>query len=180
MSRHDPQAVVRFVAGANTVIFSIVNGLLSRPLPFPQPEALVGVWHVAPGFVSFPLNQAAFTYFTYRDEATSFEDIGLWTNSRASVISRGDPEDLPAKIVQCGEPAFARALLGELRRGERFGVALSLRARSLRCAKAVLPKLRSSEGGPLSWFSLLHHRPWSLVVSLQFATEPDARRCETT
>lgn len=88
--------------GANAVIFSIVNGLLLRPLPFPQPETLVGVSHVAPGFVSGPLNQAAFTYFTYRDDATSFEDIGLWMNSRASVVGRGDPEDLPALSVTDG------------------------------------------------------------------------------
>ena len=38
--------------GANALIFSVVNGIILKPLPYPEPAALVGVWHVAPGFLT--------------------------------------------------------------------------------------------------------------------------------
>jgi len=35
--------------GANTVVFGVLEGVLLRPLPYPNPDELVGVWHNAPG-----------------------------------------------------------------------------------------------------------------------------------
>jgi putative ABC transport system permease protein len=85
--------------GANTAIFSVVYAVLLKPLPFDQPERLVGVWHTAPG-MNFPLmNQGPATFLTYREDNRVFEQIGLWDNSSVSVTGRGEPERVEALLV---------------------------------------------------------------------------------
>ena len=88
--------------GANTAIFSVVNGVLLKPLPYPDADRLVGVWHTAPGMNIPLLNQSPATYFTYREEGRVFEDIGLWDNTSVSVTGAGEPERIQALIVSDG------------------------------------------------------------------------------
>src|SRR5579862_2831158 len=64
--------------GANTVVFSVLEGVLLKPLPYPHAEELVGVWHTAPGINIANLNMAPSHYFIYREQGHSFQDIGLY------------------------------------------------------------------------------------------------------
>ena len=86
--------------GANTAIFSVIDSILIRPLPYPQAEALVGVWHTAPGFQSFGENLSCTPsmYFTYREQNRTFQQFGVWMSNGASVTGTGEPE-LPRALV---------------------------------------------------------------------------------
>ena len=106
--------------GANALIFSVVNGIILKPLPYAQPETLVGVWHVAPGVLEGPLNQSAGTYFMYRDSAQSFQSFGLWSDGSATITGQGEPEQVDALTVTDGtldvvgvRPALGRGITAE-------------------------------------------------------------------
>src|SRR5690349_17833588 len=85
--------------GANTAIFSVVEGILLRPLPFNQSDELVAVDHSAPG-VNLPNAGAApFLYFTYRDESKTLQDVGLWNSGTASLTGLAEPEEIASLYV---------------------------------------------------------------------------------
>ncbi|HEY9125557.1 MAG TPA: ABC transporter permease [Acidobacteriaceae bacterium] len=80
--------------GANAVIFSVINGILLKPLPYSHPEELVGVWHDAPGVGLKDANMAAFLYFTYREQSKTLADIGVYDGDAFSVTGMGQPEQV--------------------------------------------------------------------------------------
>jgi len=103
--------------GATTAIFSVVNGVLIQPLPFPNSERLVGVWHLAPGIagITGDINCSPTMYFTYREQNRTFQDFGLWTRGGATITGVGEPEALRSLNVTYGtlqalgvQPAIGR------------------------------------------------------------------------
>ena len=80
--------------GANTVIFSVLEGVLLKPLPYPHSERLIGVWHQAPGINIPNLNMAPSMYFIDREQNTTFQDIGAYTGDSFSVTGIGEPEQV--------------------------------------------------------------------------------------
>jgi len=90
--------------GSTTAVFSVVNGVLIRPLPYPEPDNLVGVWHSAQfqGITSNNVRLSSTMYLTYREHAETFADFGLWRSTRASVTGLGEPEQVPALVVTDG------------------------------------------------------------------------------
>ena len=88
--------------GANTAIFSVINGVLLKPLPYPKPDELVGMWHAAPGINIPELNQSPSNYFTYRDQNRTLVDMGLYNNRSASVTGLAQPEQVQTIEVTDG------------------------------------------------------------------------------
>jgi predicted permease len=106
--------------GAVTAVFSVVEGVLLQPLPFDQPDRLVGVWHKAEGLGIDRLNQSPALYFTYREESQVFEDTGMWRQEQVTVTGRGEPEQVDAIRVTDGtlpvlgvEPLLGRLFTAE-------------------------------------------------------------------
>ncbi|HET6934066.1 MAG TPA: ABC transporter permease [Candidatus Angelobacter sp.] len=88
--------------GANTVVFSVLEGILLKPLPYSASEQLVTVNHAAPGINVKELPSGPSNYFIYRDQNRSFQDIGLITGDSVSVTGLAEPEQVRAQRVTDG------------------------------------------------------------------------------
>jgi putative ABC transport system permease protein len=92
---------------ANITVFSVVNGVLLKPLPYPNPDELVAVWQSAPGAeglaaVSGGLRLSASMYFTYSEQNRAFAHLGAWYVASATVTGTSDPEEVRAAFVSDG------------------------------------------------------------------------------
>jgi putative ABC transport system permease protein len=82
--------------GANTAIFSVVNGVLLKPLPYEQPEQLVNLWEAAPWGPS-TVSPGAFT--DWRDGSSSLEALSLVRGASMNLAGEGEPERLNGLTV---------------------------------------------------------------------------------
>ena len=85
--------------GANTAIFGVVDGVLIKPLSYPNAGELVSIKHVAPGLSVSELRMSATQYFTYRDEGRVFQHIGLYGDGGRTITGVGEPEQARALFV---------------------------------------------------------------------------------
>ena len=92
--------------GANTVVFSVLEGVLLKPLPYPRAEDLVGVWLTAPGIHLKEVDLSPSDYFVFREQGRSFKDIGLYTGDSVSVTGIAEPEQVSALLVTDGTLAL--------------------------------------------------------------------------
>jgi predicted permease len=83
--------------GATTAIFSVVYGVLLKPLPFEDAGALVSVRQHAPHGAG--INQGPATYLTYLENQQAFEGVGIWDTTNVSITGGGDPERVQALLV---------------------------------------------------------------------------------
>lgn len=83
--------------GANTAIFSLVNAVLLRALPFQQPERLVSI-DVAPGAQGLP-GLGAFEYLAWKDQSASFDGLAAHTDNNFNLIGNGEPERISCAQV---------------------------------------------------------------------------------
>jgi predicted permease len=93
--------------GANTAVFSVVDGVLLKPLAYREPERLVSIRNAAPGMggvtAATGLGLSTGMYFTYSEQNRSFENMGVWNSSRVSVTGAGgDPEQVLSIAVGPG------------------------------------------------------------------------------
>jgi predicted permease len=95
--------------GATTAIFSVVEGVLIKPLPYPKSESLVGVWNTAPGLkgaaqpgMGDAVPCSPTMYFTYREESRTFQDFGLYQSAGATVTGLAEPDVVPTLVATYG------------------------------------------------------------------------------
>jgi putative ABC transport system permease protein len=121
-------AVLALGIGANTAIFSILNAVLLRPLPFPEPDRIVRLYHVPPpaafpGMTRFALSPANF--FDWKRDARSFEDMALYRGRSFTLTGGGTPRAIVAGAVGAGffEIVGAQAALGRAFRADEDSAA---------------------------------------------------------
>ncbi|HSE36070.1 MAG TPA: ABC transporter permease, partial [Blastocatellia bacterium] len=128
-------AVISLALGisANTVIFSVVNSILLRSLPFHEPERIALVWGNSPAEGNDRTQVSATDVHDWRQQNTVFEDVTTYSNWSATLIGDGEAERVHG--IQVGDgyfsimkatPLFGRTFLPEEQEeGKDFVIVLS-------------------------------------------------------
>jgi putative ABC transport system permease protein len=89
--------VVALGVGANTAVFSLVDHVLIRPLPFAEPNRLVKLWENVPGYARMELSPA--NYRDWKSMSRSFEKMAAFTSMSHNLAGRDEPERVVGEHV---------------------------------------------------------------------------------
>jgi len=93
--------------GANIAVFSVVNSVLLKPLPYPDAGRLVSLSLNAPGATGLSSFQnglplSASMYFTFSEQNRTFQSLGIWAAHRSNVTGLARPEEVKTVFVTGG------------------------------------------------------------------------------
>jgi predicted permease len=106
--------------GANTAIFSVVNSILLRPLPYPESERLTAVWHTPPqasfpGMTKFSVSPG--NYLDWKEQSRAFEQMAIYQYAGLSLGTGGDPVPVTGAAVSSD---FFSVLRAQVEKGRAF------------------------------------------------------------
>lgn len=106
--------------GATTAIFSVVDAVLIRSLPYKNSERLLLIWHSYPQLNLPQASVCAPCYLEYRDQTSSFEQVAVTSGWPVNITGTGEPERLQGARISFNyfatlgvEPAQGRAFASE-------------------------------------------------------------------
>jgi len=93
--------------GANTAVFTVIDSILLKPLPYPEADQLVAVWMKAPGAAGLldfveGLRLSPSMYLTYAEHNRVFQSIGVWVSGTANVTGIAQPEEVHTTYISDG------------------------------------------------------------------------------
>jgi predicted permease len=93
--------------GANTAVFSVLNSVLIKPLPYPKAEQLTTIRLTAPGAAGLAnfsdgLRLSPSMYFTFAEQNRTFQSLGVWLPGKANVTGFAEPEEARTALISDG------------------------------------------------------------------------------
>jgi putative ABC transport system permease protein len=114
--------------GANTAMFSLIEAVLLKPLPYPNPDQLVLIFQPFRNLDQVPLDYP--DYLDFRKSQHSFQELAVCTNDDFNLAGQGNPERISGMYVSAtffqllGRPFLMGRAVGEADRSDAPGVAV--------------------------------------------------------
>ena len=104
--------------GANTAVFSLVDALLFKPLPLPQPDRIVYIFNSNPQVGSDQIRVTSGDFLDWKAQSSSFEKMGLMRSGTANLAGVDRPEEITITYAQAG----TMEILSHAARGRIFSI----------------------------------------------------------